>query len=228
MKTKLTIIITLSIIIIIGTGIYISSLSETWINNNSNIKVDKVLNNIKNKKHIENVNNIVNKEWWQNRLNDIENEINKENTKKEKAYNEKINTIKNNVSEYFQAINKDLDIIKYIDPESISIIQDHTWKVYKTFNNKEKKDFIDELKWYGYSKNTFDATNSKDINEYINFIIKWGFKQFWNIKEIKFNKFNEISKDITFVDVNIVYENKKEKNNRLFINNKNWKLIINN
>jgi len=163
------------------------------------------------------------------KLSELEDQLNKEAEEKKQQEKQKQEKIKSLMTNFFNDINKDKDIYIYIDKESIKVIKNNTEKIFNSFNNKEKKAFISELKEYGYPRNTFNVNNDDDLKSYINFIIKWWFKKDWAIKEIKFNTFENVDDNITYVNLTLIYQNSKiTKNKRYFFNNKTNKIIINN
>ena len=163
------------------------------------------------------------------KLSDLEEQLNKEAEEKQKQEKQKQEKIKSLMTNFFNDINKDKDIFIYIDKESIKVIKDNTEKVFSSFNNKEKKAFISELKEYWYPRNTFNVNNKDDLKSYINFIINWWFKRDRAIKEVKFNTFDNIDDKIVYVNITLIYQNSKIiKNKKYFINNETNKIIINN
>ena len=140
----------------------------------------------------------------------IEDELNKEKEDEEKETILQENAIKNIVSAYFSAINSDKDIIKYLDINAILKIKKNTSIVYNSLNSSEKADFFKELQDYWYNEKSFDPSNWKHINKYINFIVKSWFKKLWNIWEVEYNFFR-LEEDFNIANVTLNYDWNKEK-----------------
>lgn len=156
-----------------------------------------------------------------NVLSQIETELNKEKEIKSKELIDAENKIRDVVENYMLDINNDLNIVKYLNFDSVRTIKKNTGIVYNKLTDSEKLDFISELNSYWYPNDSFDPDNSSDINDYINFIIKSWIKQNWKIKEYEHVRFDiNTANEEYSTDINIKYNNWTEKDIKLFFDSK--------
>jgi len=239
-KKNKFIIITLLILIVLFFLLFIYI--KNWIFSNSNTKNNK--NDIVDIKEIKKEElssfdkiNFEDGEIIKDNINDISNDNileaieadlkkDKELLLEQKTKREK--EIKELISKYIYDINNDKDIIKYIDPISISKIKKNTSLIFNSLNTQEKKEFIKELKEYWFLYDNFNPNNNDDIFNYINFIVKAWIKTNWVISHFEFKKIIN-NDDFDIVDLSLFYNNDNDNNKdlRLYIS-KNNKFNISN
>lgn len=229
-KIKILLIVIL-IIISFWSFVFLQNyINNEKTNNNESITDENNEASIKNEDTTDENNSIENEETslneydWSNEdvLSSIEKNINKENEEKTIQEKENEEKVKQLISNYISDINKDENILKYINPNSILKIKNNTKIVHESFNSEEKANFINELKEYWFLQDTFDPNNNSDINNYINFIIKAWAKTNWIITNFEFKKIRHTD-DFVIVDIVLHYDNSTDitKDLRIYVDNSN-------
>lgn len=102
---------------------------------------------------------------------------------KEAEKEARVNNFSNFMNDYALKINADADLIPIISTESIDKISSLTKKRYEGFSAEEKELFLKDLTEIGWTGG-FDPNNKADVEKYINFFVKGGFKTLGKISEV--------------------------------------------
>lgn len=142
----------------------------------------------------------------------------------ENAKTEEYSVVINN---YMASINRDEDILHFISEESLKKIQEMTKKRYQGFSEEDRASFISDLNDIWYDIKSFNPDSETEVNNYINFILKWGIKSDGKAEEIEnlSGKYDEKTGNFCGKFV-IKYEGGKSKDVESLCINKDKKFLI--
>lgn len=162
-----------------------------------------------------------------NNLADISKTVQEEQERKIAEENAKVDEYTKILNSYIEAVNGDKDILQFIAEESLKKIKEITQKRFSAFSDTDKAEFVKDLQQLGYPNSSFDASSDSDLNNYINFIIKWGLKVDGKIIELKdvSGKFDATTNTFCW-RFNLMYEGDKTKSIDSFCINKDKKFLI--
>ena len=118
-----------------------------------------------------------------NSLSDINNKVKENEQKKLEELQAKAKEYDDFVANYVAKINGDEDIIPLISSTSLKKIEEINKKRFASFSEEEKGLFMKDLKDLGW-EGDFNPNKKEDLDKYVNFLVKGGFKVNGKIVEI--------------------------------------------